>query len=151
MYCTGLRIHFRFWPARERSHFGRHVMRLESKPKSKQSNQVLAAAAAAALASVVVAPAARAADATRDGGGGNASWTTPGNWAGDAAPVAGDNLRFGGATNLAPSNDFATNTSFSGISFLAGAGSFALSGNAAVVTGDISNNSGVAQSINLAT
>jgi hypothetical protein len=58
--------------------------------------------------------------ATWDGGGGDGNWTTAANWAGDVAPVASDLLQFGGTTNLVTNNDFASNTSFGGISFLAG-------------------------------
>src|SRR5215211_743884 len=79
--------------------------------------------------------------ATWDGGGGDGNWTTGANWAGDIAPIAGDLLQFGGTTNLLTNNDFASNTLFGGIDFLAGAGSFTLGGNAMLLGGNINNNS----------
>src|SRR5215217_3426644 len=66
--------------------------------------------------------------ATWDGGGGDGNWTTAANWASDTAPIAGDLLQFGGTTNLLTNNNFATNTLFGGVDFLAGAGNFTLGG-----------------------
>ena len=88
--------------------------------------------------------------ATWDGGGGDGNWTTAANWAGDIAPAPGDILQFAGTTNLVTNNDFASNTSFGGIDFAGGAGSFTLGGNAPIITGDINNNSGVAQTLGFA-
>src|SRR5215212_10554733 len=85
--------------------------------------------------------------ATWDGGGGDGNWTTAANWAGDTAPVAGDLLQFGGTTNLLTNNNFATNTLFGGVDFLAGAGSFTLGGNAMLLGGNINNNSGANQTV----
>ena len=42
-----------------------------------------------------------------NGGGGDDNWTTAANWVGGVAPVANDDLVFGGSTRLTPTNDFA--------------------------------------------
>src|SRR5262249_43307343 len=56
--------------------------------------------------------------ATWDGGGGDNNATTPANWAGDTAPVAGDDLVFpSGVAQLAANNDFTDGTEFSSLSF----------------------------------
>ena len=89
--------------------------------------------------------------ATWDGGGGDGNWTTAANWAGDIAPIAGDLLQFGGTTNLLTNNNFATNTLFGGVDFLAGAGSFTLGGNAMLLGGNINNNSVANETINFTT
>ena len=116
------------------------------KRTNKLNNHVLANAVMAALAATS-APA-LAATSTWDGGGSDGNWNTAANWAGDTAPLASDLLQFGDTANLLTNNDFAVNTPFGGISFLAGAGSFTLGGNGILLTGDIVNNSGVAQTIN---
>jgi autotransporter-associated beta strand protein len=66
-----------------------------------------------------------------DGGGKNDDLTTPANWLGDVAPVAGDRLVFAGSTQTSSYNDFAPDTVFQGIAFQ-GDG-FSLSGNAATL------------------
>src|SRR5262245_803030 len=58
--------------------------------------------------------------ATSDGGGGNANWTTAANWAGDVAPLPGDDLVFptmgqGVPPQAATVNDFPAGTAFHSI------------------------------------
>ncbi len=110
------------------------------------------------LISSTVAPEARAANDTWLGGGADGKWTTPGNWnsgTGNAPPVNGDTLVFDGSTNLTTTNDFtftagvAANRVFNGITFAPTAGSFSLSGNSFVLSGDINDNSANAQTITL--
>jgi len=54
--------------------------------------------------------------ATWDGGGANNFWTTPENWAGDVAPLPGDELRFDGTVRTSTSNDFPAGTPFHSLS-----------------------------------
>ena len=89
------------------------------------------------------------AQAVWDGGGADDFWMTPANWIGDAAPVAGAALQFAGPTRLAPNNNFAADTAFAGITFNAGAGSFALGGNGITLSGNITNSSSVLETISL--
>src|SRR5215208_4529168 len=84
--------------------------------------------AAVAMAAAAIVPAANAATSTWDGGGGDDNWSTGANWSNDAAPIANDALVFDGGTRLTPSNDFAPNTTFSGITFNSTAGAFTLGG-----------------------
>jgi autotransporter-associated beta strand protein len=72
---------------------------------------------------------------TWDGGGVDDLWTTPENWVGDVAPVAGDSLIFAGTTRLSPTNDFPAGTSFTSMTFAIGAGDFVVGGNALTLTG----------------
>jgi autotransporter-associated beta strand protein len=59
-----------------------------------------------------------AATRTWDGGGTNDNWTTAGNWVGDVAPTAGDDLVFPpGAARLINVNNFAAGTAFNSIAF----------------------------------
>lgn len=85
------------------------------------------------------------------GGGSSADnyWTTPENWALDAAPVAGDALYFSGTTRLAVQNDFTAGAPFHGITFTASAGAFVLSGSKVTILGDVVNQSHNVQTINL--
>ena len=69
-----------------------------------------------------------------DGGGGDANWTTAANWLGDVAPVADDNIAFGGAVNTDTQNDFAGGTNFASVTFVSGASSFTVSGNDFTIT-----------------
>src|SRR5207253_1740491 len=62
---------------------------------------------------------------------------------------ANDVLQFDGIANTSTNNDFAANTQFNGISFLAGANSFTLAGNAVLLGGNITDNSPNAQTIAL--
>lgn len=73
------------------------------------------------------------------GGGANNNMTTGANWQGGSAPVAGDDLQFGGTNRLAPYNNFAADTSFASITFNAGAGAFTISGNRITMAGTIAN------------
>ncbi|HJQ39444.1 MAG TPA: autotransporter-associated beta strand repeat-containing protein [Thermoanaerobaculia bacterium] len=55
---------------------------------------------------ILIGSGAHAATRTWDGGGGDPFWSTPANWAGDVAPVAGDDLVFpAGALQLTNNND----------------------------------------------
>jgi len=93
---------------------------------------------------------ARAADRTWDGGGGNAFWSTPANWDGDAsAPAAGDALMFGVSSRLAATNDLAAGTAVSGITFLNTAGAYALGGAGITLDGNLSNLSTSAKTLGL--
>lgn len=76
-------------------------------------------------------------------------WTTPENWALNAAPVAGDALYFSGTTRLPAQNDFTAGAPFHGITFTALAGAFILSGNKITLVGDVINQSANVQTINL--
>ncbi|MFD0894856.1 autotransporter-associated beta strand repeat-containing protein [Luteolibacter ambystomatis] len=76
---------------------------------------------------------ARAATKTWDGGGTNDAWLTGPNWNADTAPAANDILIFGGNIRIAPVNDFAVGTVFTGLSFAAGAGAFNVTGNGIVL------------------
>src|SRR5262245_52004575 len=67
-----------------------------------------------AVLSFAVPCSAHAATKTWDGGvADDSNWMTATNWVGDIAPVAGDDLDFGGTNDLSPNNNFAVNTSFS--------------------------------------
>ncbi|MBL9115326.1 MAG: cadherin domain-containing protein [Verrucomicrobiaceae bacterium] len=82
------------------------------------------------------------------GGGGDNNWTNAANWGG-TAPIAGDALQFAGATRLGPTNDFAAETTFGGITFNSGAGAFTLTGNAITLGGNLTNVSSANQSVNI--
>ena len=93
--------------------------------------------------------AALAADRTWDGGGLDVRWGNALNWDGDEnAPASGDALLFSGALGLVNSNDLEA-ASFAGITFMSGAGAFALGGNAVTLDGDVANNDADAQLIAL--
>jgi autotransporter-associated beta strand protein len=72
------------------------------------------------------------------GSSANSNWSTAANWGG-TAPSAGELLTFRGNTRTTSTNNLAPNTSFSGIIFDTGPGSFTLNGNAITLTGDILN------------
>ena len=72
---------------------------------------------------------------TWDGGGTNNNWTTPANWAGGVAPLAGDDLQFSGTTRTTTQNDFSAGTSFHSIEFAAN--NFLLAGNGIALTNGI--------------
>ena len=74
------------------------------------------------------------------------SGTTPGAEAG--TPVSGDSLYFGASGQLSLNNDFSSYT-FNGLTFNNDAGAFAIGGNAITLGGDIANNSGSLETINL--
>ncbi len=64
---------------------------------------------------------------TWSGLGADNNWSTPGNWVGGVAPVAGDNLIFTGSTRLSPNNDFTAGTGWGTITI--SASGFTLGGN----------------------
>lgn len=77
---------------------------------------------------------------TWDGGstGPTTNWTDGGNWVGDVAPVATDSLVFDGAVAATNVNDFATGTSFAGITWNnTGATSWVHSGSSINLAGDL--------------
>jgi autotransporter-associated beta strand protein len=73
-----------------------------------------------------------------NGGGTNNNWSTAANWGG-TVPAAGELLTFRGNTRTTSTNNLPAETSFSGIIFDTGPGSFTLNGNAITLTGDILN------------
>ncbi len=83
-----------------------------------------------------------------DGGGTTSNWSDSANW-GATIPASGGALalQFGGTSQLAPNNDFASFTA-SSLTFNAGAGAFVLGGNAISLAGNITNSSGSLQTIN---
>src|SRR5438045_3325217 len=83
---------------------------------------------------------ASAANVTWTGGGLNNNWTTALNWGGSVAPAANDTLVFDGFTRLAPVNDTASATAYSGLLFNSSAGAFNLTGNGITLGGDITDN-----------
>jgi len=84
---------------------------------------------------------------TWTGGGADANWQTAANW--NTVPTAGHTLTFAGTTRLSNTNNFPVNTSFGGVMFGAGAGSFTLAGNAITLTGNVANNGSYPQTVNL--
>src|SRR5438094_2007180 len=95
---------------------------------SLHRTQKICAAAIAALASAM---SAQAANFTWNGGGGDDNWTTGANWGGTAPAVDGTAaLFFGGTNRLTPNNDQPASTTYTGLTFNAGAGAFTLGGNA---------------------
>ena len=80
--------------------------------------------------------------------GGLWNWSDAVNWGLDVAPTLPGALTFAGNSGLLPNDDLIAQT-LSGISFNAGAGVFALSGNAITLGGNIANNSARLQTINL--
>lgn len=83
-----------------------------------------------------------------DGGGGNALWSTDANWNPDGQPVYGTGIQFDGIVQLTATNNLAgISIAGSGITFNPGAGAFAVNGNAITLTGGITNNSPILQTI----
>src|SRR5437870_2460849 len=83
-----------------------------------------------------IVPGASAALRTWDGGGTNTFWNNPTNWAGDVAPVAGDDLLFpAGALNLVNVNNFPAGTTFNSLIFAGGG--YSLSGNSIALNAGI--------------
>lgn len=84
-----------------------------------------------------------------DGGGGNSNWTTPANWAGDVAPVAGQELIFpAGVIQTTTNNNFPDGTAFGPITVASG---YTLQGNRVNLSGGIQRDTtaGGFSSINL--
>lgn len=82
-------------------------------------------------------------------GTGNGNWSTTDNWQGGTLPAASRPIVFDTA-NTTNNNDFASGTTYKGITFNSGAGAFTLNGNSVVLTGDLVNNSTNTQTISLA-
>src|SRR5687767_2291574 len=85
---------------------------------------------------------------TWDGGAANGNWSSPLNWDDDQVPAFVTGVTFAGLANLSTANDL-NNLTLGGITFDPAAGSFALTGNAISLSGNIVNNSVVEQTINL--
>src|SRR6185503_12904475 len=107
--------------------------------RKRRQNCVLVAAVAAALASAQ----ASAPASTWTGNGVDDNFQTAANW--DVAPTAGAALTFAGANRLTPNNNFAADTSFTGITFGPSAGAFTIGGNRILLNGDITDNAAAAQ------
>ena len=90
-----------------------------------------------------------AAIVTWDGLGPNNNWTTALNWVGDIAPAANDAVVFDGALRLTPVNDLPADTTLTGLDFAATAASFVVSGNGITLSGGITDNSTLPQTVNL--
>src|SRR5262249_34665214 len=72
--------------------------------------------------------------------GADANWTTPGNWGGGAAPLAGDTLVFGaGAAQKTANNDFPSATTFATLRFQDSG--YAITGNNLTLSSGISSTS----------
>lgn len=84
-----------------------------------------------------------------DGGGADANWRTAANWDADAMPLVGDSLVFTGAVRTAAANNFGITTNFTGITFGSNASAFTLSGNQVRLTGGITNETALLQTITL--
>jgi outer membrane autotransporter protein len=80
-----------------------------------------------------------------DGGGANGLWSNALNWDADTTPNYANPLEFGGAQQLNSQND-ATAT-VAGITFVAGADNFVLTGNAITLNGGITVNATNAQTV----
>ncbi len=102
------------------------------------------------LVAAMATASALAANDTWSGAGADRFWKTPGNWVGNAAPLAGDSLFFGGTTHTATTNNFNTDMGFANVTFNNPSGFFTLAGNEIVLGGNITNNQVVTlQTINL--
>jgi autotransporter-associated beta strand protein len=64
-----------------------------------------------------------------DGGVGNNLWTTTGNWSEGVTPTAGEMAIFSGSLNTTVDHDQAAGTAYAGITFLADASAFTITGN----------------------
>ena len=85
---------------------------------------------------------------TWDGGGVDSNWQTAANWAGDVAPVAGDDLVFPAiAPQFSANNNFPLLTSFRSITIEGG--TYTLSGNFIRLTNGLTVNAGT-QTVNIA-
>jgi fibronectin-binding autotransporter adhesin len=74
------------------------------------------------------------------GGLGNTNWTTSANWAGNAPPVAGDNVVFPASPGGLATNDFAAGTTFGKLTMNGG---YQLTGNSAVFNAGIEASAGI--------
>jgi len=75
-------------------------------------------------------------------------WSDPANWNGQTLNP-GTALTFNGVTRLNNTNNTSAGTLYSNIVFNSGAGAFVLNGNPVTLSGGITNNSAVSQTINL--
>ena len=101
---------------------------------------VLTCSAVTALAMLLPARDASAGASTWTGLGADANWSTAGNWFGDAAPVAGDDLVFpDSAMQKTNVNDLAPGTSFNSISFTDPEGGYNISGAPIILTNGITS------------
>src|SRR4051794_10640372 len=115
--------------------------------KAKSARRILVAACGAVMLSTA---GVSAGIDTWNGLGADDNWTTGTNWLSGVAPVAGDALVFDGFNRLTPNNNFAADTSFTGINFTAASGAFTLGGNSITLSGDLtSDGSGQTQTVNL--
>src|SRR4051812_26804043 len=106
---------------------------------------------AVAPAAALMTSGAQAATDTWSGTAG-VNWNTVGSWTTTnvgGVPVAGDTLLYSGVSNLTSNNDF-VGLSLGGMTFASGAGSFTLTGNAVALTGALTVNSGLTETVNLA-
>src|SRR5262252_4931093 len=92
---------------------------------------------ASAVLLVLAAASSLAATKTWDGGGVDNNWATAANWDADTAPAQGDALVFAGTLRVNNTNNFASGSLFSGITFSNNAGGFILNGNAISLNGNI--------------
>lgn len=74
---------------------------------------------------------------TWSGAGDDDLWSNATNWVENAAPASPAALTFGGSTRLTPTNDL-VDVTVNSITFAAGAGAFALSGNPVTLGGNVS-------------
>jgi autotransporter-associated beta strand protein len=82
------------------------------------------------------------------GSGSDSYWSDAANWGGNGL-TTGAPLIFSGTARLNNTNDTAAATTYSNIVFNPGAGAFTLIGNSVAIGGNITNNSGNAQAIDL--
>jgi len=88
---------------------------------------------------------------TWDGLGSTSNWSDYNNWGGSFIPGAGSQIHFAGTVDLTPNNDLSlvSSQAANSIIFDSNAGAYTLGGNTIALTNGITNNSGVAQTINM--
>jgi len=75
-------------------------------------------------------------------------WSTPTNWT-TGTPIPGDSLVFRNTSNFNPVNDLAVNTLITGMTFDSGTSSYNVTGNIINFSGDLTNLTGVNQTIGM--
>lgn len=87
-----------------------------------------------------------------DGGAGDDLFGSGDNWDPNGAPSPGNtvDLTFGGTTRLTPNNNYTAFDDFRNLDFLAGAGSFVISGNAIDLFGRVENQGTNLQTVSIA-
>lgn len=87
-----------------------------------------------------------------DGGATDDLFGSGDNWSPDGAPSPGStvDLTFDGTTRLTPNNNYTAFDDFRNLDFLAGAGSFVISGNAIDLFGRVENQSANMQTVSIA-